>query len=245
MKINNIDNRQNNFRGFTRTVYKAGKSACADNIQHRNNTWFFRKDLNWTNFASFLKNKYKDSSKVGTYVYACSDGREAYSLLMALDSMLDEREVQKFCPIQARDYDLFVINKAKIEFLEIDDIEKDRINYITNGRFNEYFEPTSKIDSRYKPTKKLTDRINFTVSDFTKDYEMLPKENTVLLVRNCWPYFSMTNQYNLPQKVCEHFDSNATIVLGEFDFETQEIKDFLKNGFIAESIGPYGNIFTK
>ena len=139
MRVTNIDNsNQINFRGLTRTVYRAGKSATDENILHRNNTWLFRKDLNWIKFAEILKTKYKDTDKVHTFVHACSDGSDAYSLLMALDNVLGEKETEKFCPIIAKDYDLFVINIAKKGFLEIDDIEKKRINYYTNGRFNEY-----------------------------------------------------------------------------------------------------------
>lgn len=247
MQVQNVNTnlQNNNFRGFVRTVYKAGKTTTAENIQHRNNTWFFRKDLDWLRFADFLRNKYQNVEKVNTYVQACSDGREAYSLLMALDTALGEKETEKFCPILAKDYDIFVINQARTEFLELDDIEKDRINQITNGRFDEYFQPASKLEKKYKPTKKLTDRIKFDVSDFTKEYNTLPKENCVLLVRNCWPYFSMTNQYNLPQKICEHFEKNSTIVIGEFDLESQERRDFLKNGFKSAFATPYGNIFEK
>ena len=247
MRVQNVNTnlQNNNFRGFERTVYKAGKTASADNIQHRNNTWLFRKDLNWIKFAEILKNKYKDTPKVHTFVHACSDGREAYSLLMALDSVLGEKKTEKFCPILAKDYDIFVINKAKTEFLEIDELEKERINYVTNGKFGEYFEATSKLENKYKPTKKLTDRINFDVSDFTKEYNTLPKENCVLLVRNCWPYFSITNQYTLPRKICEHFERNATIVIGNFDSEAIEPRDFLKNGFKPTLGSPYGNVFEK
>lgn len=242
-KINNVNH--NNFKGFERTVYKAGKCATEDNVLHRNNTWFFRKDLQWIKFAEFLKEKYKNIDKINTFVYACSDGREVYSLLMALDANLDAKEVEKFCPIKARDYDIFAINKAKTEFLTIDEVEKERINFFTGNKFDEYFEPTSKIEGKYRPTKKLTDRVIFEVSDFTKDYDKLPQENCVLMVRNCWPYFSMTNQYNLPQKVCNHFNKNATIIIGEFDYESQERRDFLKNGFKSAFATPYGNVFEK
>ena len=243
-RVNYIQ-RENTFKGFERTVYKAGRSALDENIKHRNNTWFFRKDMNWTKFAEFLKNKYKATDKIQTFVYACSDGREAYTLLMALDSVLDEKDVEKFCPIIAKDYDLFAINQAKKDFFEIDDMEKSRINYYTNQRFDEYFEPVSNLENQYRPTKKLTDRVVFETGDFTKEYNTLPKENCILLIRNCWPYFSISNQYALPRKLCEHFEKNATIVIGNFDSETQDPRDFLKNGFKPALGSPYGNVFEK
>lgn len=247
MQVSSINyfQRKTSFKGFERTVYKADRPALTENILHRNNTWFFRKDLNWTKFAEFLKNKYKTIDKIQTFVHACSDGREAYTLLMALDSVLDKEEVEKFCPIIAKDYDLFAINLAKEGFFEIDDMEKSRIDFYTNQRFDEYFEPVPNLENQYRPTKKLTDRVVFEQGDFTKEYNTLPKENCVLLVRNCWPYFSITNQYTLPRKLCEHFEKNATIVIGNFDSESQYPKDFLKNGFKPALGSPYGNVFEK
>lgn len=247
MQVSSVNyfQRENSFKGFERTVYKAGRPALAENILHRNNTWFFRKDMDWTKFAEFLKNKYKTTEKIQTFVHACSDGREAYTLLMALDSVFEKNEVERFCPIIAKDYDLYAINRAKEDFFEIDDIEKSRINFYTNQKFYEYFEPVSKLENLYRPTKKLTDRVVFETGDFTKEYCTLPQENCVLLVRNCWPYFSINNQYTLPRKLCEHFEKNATIVIGNFDSETQDHKDFLKNGFKPALGSPYGTVFEK
>ena len=127
----------------------------------------------------------------------------------------------------------------------VDDVEKSRIDFYTNQKFDEYFEPVSKLENRYRPTKKLTDRVVFETGDFTKEYNTLPKENCVLLVRNCWPYFSMSNQYTLPRKLCEHFEKNATIVIGNFDSESQSPRDFLINGFKPALGSPYGNVFEK
>ena len=73
----------------------------------------------------------------------------------------------------------------------------------------------------------------------------MPKENVVLSVRNCWPYFSMTNQYNLPRKVCNHFDKNATILIGEFDLTTQEGADFMQNGFKPVGAVSFNTVFVK
>ena len=41
----------------------------------------------------------------------------------------------------------------------------------------------------------------------------------------------MTNQYTLPKKVCNHFEKDAMIVIGDFDLTTQESIDFMQNGF--------------
>ena len=246
MRIIGINNQnQNTFKSFERTVYKAGRCALEENVLHKNNTWAFRSDINWLDLAKFAVEKYEGIEKIKTFFYACSDGREPQSFLIALDAIFGEKAVEKFCPIIARDYDLFVINKAKSNFYDFSEEEVYRINYITGNRFNEYYEPVPKIDNRYKATKKLTDRIIYEVGDFTKEYEDLPKENVFLSVRNCWPYFSMNNQYNLPCKVCNHFDKNATIVIGKFDLTTQESFDFLKNGFKFADNDLFTTVFAK
>ena len=233
MKVLGINNNYNqtSFKSFERTVYKAGKSALEENILHRNNSYILRSDLPWKELAEKILTKFKDVDKVSTIIYACSDGREPMSLLIALDSIIGEKELDKFCPIIARDYDSFVINQARANFYDISEEERGRINLISSNKFDEYFTPVSKIKNRYKAKKKLTDRIIYEVGDFTKEYSALPKENIILGTRNCWPYFSMTNQYSLPQKVCNHFDKNAILLLGDFDFTTQFKNDFTENGF--------------
>lgn len=233
MRILNIGNNynQNSFKGFERTVYKAGKTAVEENILHRNNTYALRGDISWRGLAKISYEKYKNVNKVFTCFYACSDGREPQSFLIALESLFGEKGIEKFCPIFAIDYDPFVINLAKKNFYEFSEEEIRRINKISGGKFSEYYEPVSKLENRYKATKKLTDKIIYQVGDFTKNYENLPKKNVLLSVRNCWPYFSMTNQYTLPKKVCNHFEKDAMIVIGDFDLTTQESIDFMQNGF--------------
>lgn len=227
----NYYNNHNSFKGFERTVYKAGMSATEENILHRNNSYILRKDLPWKSVAAEIIDKFKNVDKVSTIIYACSDGREPMSFLIALDSVAGEKEVEKFCPIIAKDYDLFAINTAKANFYEFSEEEKSRINLISNNRFDEYFTAVSKLENRYKATKKLTDRILYETGDFTKEYSTLPKENIILATRNCWPYFSMRNQYRLPKELCNHFDKNAMLLFGEFDFTSQNRSDFLENGF--------------
>ena len=229
--INNNYNTKPNFRGFERTVYKAGKSAVEENILHRNNTYTLRGEISWGGLANISNEKFKKLKNVFTYFYACSDGREPQSFLIALESLYGEKAIEKFCPIFAIDYDPFVINLAKKNFYEFSEEEILRINKISGGKFSEYYEPVSKLENRYKATKKLTDKIIYQVGDFTKGYENLPNRNVLLSVRNCWPYFSMTNQYTLPKKVCNHFEKDAMIVIGDFDLTTQESIDFMQNGF--------------
>ena len=243
--INNNYNTKPSFRGFERTVYKAGKPSLDEYISHRNNTYALRMDINWINLAKTVFEKFKDVDNVFTTFYACSDGRETQSFLIALDSLFGEKATEKFCPIIAKDYDPFVINIANKNFYEFSEEEIRRINKISGGKFHEYYETVSKLDNRYKATKKLTDRILYEVGDFTKEYQILPKENVILGIRNCWPYFSMKNQYTLPMRVCNHFDKNALLLLGDFDFTTQDKTDFMQNGFKTSEDLTLKNIYIK
>ena len=130
LSINNNYNNQASFKGFDRTVYKAGKNAVEENILHRNNTYALRMDINWINLAKTVIEKFKDVDNVFTTFYACSDGRETQSFLIALDSLFGEKATEKFCPIIAKDYDPFVINLAKKNFYEFSEEEIRRINKI-------------------------------------------------------------------------------------------------------------------
>ena len=247
MKILSINNNYNqtSFKGFERTVYKAGKSAVEENILHRNNTYALRSDILWTDLVKSTFKKYKNIEKVFTCFYACSDGREVQSFLIAMESLYGEKAVEKFCPILAKDYDHFVINIAKKNIYEFSEEEINRINQISDGKFDQYYEPVSKLDNTYKATTKLTDKIIYEVGDFTKEYKNLPKEKIFLSVRNCWPYFSLTNQYDLPKKLCMHFDKDATILIGQFDLLSQNRFDFKKNGFdIADTLS-LDTVFVK
>ena len=246
MKVLNINNyNQTNFRALERTVYKVGKPALEENILHRNNTYSLRSDIDWLNLAKTTLEKFINVDKVFTAFYACSDGREAQSFLLTMDSIFGEKALEKFTPIHAIDYDSFAINLAKNNFYEFSEAEIRRIDAVTGGRFSDYYKPASKLDNRYKATKKLTDRIIYEVGDFTKEYQNLPKEKVLLSVRNCWPYFSMSNQYTLPRKVCNHFDRDAMILLGDFDLTTQETYDFMHNGFKVADIESLKTVFVK
>lgn len=246
MRILSInDYNQTNFKAFERTVYKAGASAVEENIIHRNNTYALRSDIDWMRLAKLTFEKYKNVDKVFTVFYACSDGREPQSFLIALESLFGEKAIEKFTPFYAIDYDPFVINIAKNNFYEFSNDEISRINAISNNKFEEYYEEVSKLDNKYKATKKLTDKIIYNVGDFTKEYTKLPKEKIFLSVRNCWPYFSMRNQYTLPSKLCDYFEKDATMVLGKFDLSTQEGVDFMQNGFKMADVNSLNTVFIK
>lgn len=244
MRINSIQNNYNNIahKSFSRTVY----SNAADGIvQHKNNTMLCRSDMDWQSLIKFLVDKYKDVDKVHIFDYACSNGSEAYTILINLFNNYSENIVKKFTPVIARDYDNFVINLANLKTLTIDSEEQNHINQCTENKFNEYFSLVSKILNKYSPSSKLTSNVVFQVGDITKDYENLPKENVVLFVRNMWPYLKFEEQQSLPRRLCHHFDKNTTIIIGRHDLRTQKYSDFIKNGFELADVNGHGAVFAK
>ena len=193
------------------------KSSSAK-VLWRNNTSFFRNDLAWKELVLFLKKKYANVDKVNVFSYACSNGLEVYSFLMEMFSNLDEKTIKKFTPIIAKDFDSVPINAAKSKIIDISFVEQHRINYHTKYKFDDYFTKITQLEGKYRPSEKLTDLVEFRVGDFTEEYKDLPKDNTVLFVRNCWPYFSPEMQKELPQKLYNYLGENSTVILGNFDY---------------------------
>ena len=51
-------------------------------------TQFFRPDIKWDSFSSYLKERYHGVRMVNVINAACSDGSEPYSIIMALKKNL-------------------------------------------------------------------------------------------------------------------------------------------------------------
>ena len=239
MKIQSINssyyfNNQNtkpSFKSFKRAVVKPCKNPLIEEVLWRNNTSIYRNDMAWGELVKFLKEKYADVEKVAVYNYAGSNGLETYTFLMELLSTSDNETIQKFTPIIARDFDKYAINLANQKSVELEDFEIDRVNIHTKGCFEDYFEKKAQLDGKYYPKENLTDLIEFGVGDFTKEYKDLPKDNVIIIVRNCWPYFSQDDRENLPQKLYEHLGKNATLITGNYDFLNLGYRKFRDSGF--------------
>lgn len=221
------------FKAFVREVKKPG----SDEIMWKNNTGIFRMDMSWSDLANFLKEKYSDVEKVHVYNYASSNGLEAYSLLMELLANNDVEDVDKFLPIIAKDVDEYAIRMAKGRLVDINDCEKRKINIHTDNHFDDYFETVSWKKGKYRPKLKLTENVEFSVGDFTKEYEDLPKDNVIIIARNCWRYFPEDARQELPQKLYDHLGKNVTLITGNYD-TVLGFKKFKHSGFKRTHI-PY------
>ena len=248
MRINSGNNYKitPTFSAWNRTVYRPTKARpLIKEVAYRNDTSFFRGDLMWDNFIRFLTDKYQDVSKVNIYNYACSNGSEPFSIIMKLLSTLGEKESEKFFPIIAKDIDTDAIKIAESNSLPIDWYEKASINYHTNNKFDLYFtkDPSENLLDEdqfyYFPAKSLTERVEFSKRDIFEDYKNINPENSVVLVRNFWPYL----EHNIPKlisKLAEQMGKNSTLVIGGFDVNACEnfyginlIRELIKKGFIS------------
>ena len=68
MQINRIEDNYSKiqFRGFERSVVKPMGDLVHD-VKHRNNTYIFRRDLDWDKLIEVLKTKYSKTKKVNVY----------------------------------------------------------------------------------------------------------------------------------------------------------------------------------
>ncbi len=233
-----------------RKIYKRSLPKFAFQLlQFRISSVTLQEDYNIKSILGFFTKFFKDVDKVAFFDYASSIGLEAYSYLLGMDSFMEKEVAQKFLPIHARDYDEEVIKLALMRQVDIQDSEKYKLENKMVENFNKNFYPVNPNAILASPTYRVSDiyasQVDFEVGDITKDYKNLPKENIILSIRNCWPYFSREDQLYLPEKLCNHFDKNAVIMIGSFDFRTQHSKDFLKNGFKKAHVKTNGAVFVK
>ena len=89
---------QNSFTGIfgkhTRTYknYQSGKLEgqiiAGKEVFNRHTTSFFRTDLDWTKLGKYLQKKFSNTPRVQTLIWGCSEGLEAYSLVILLKHFL-------------------------------------------------------------------------------------------------------------------------------------------------------------
>ena len=208
-------------------------------VKHRNTTCFYRSDLDWDSLTSFLDKKYADASRVNTYCYACSDGSEPYSFVMKMISSLGEPKAEKFFPVNAKDYDSFIINKAKSKKVSLISYEPEIINQQINGSLDNYMEFLGKnrklhyLEYMYAVKDKLFNKVNFQRANVLSDVASIQSDNAVVFCRNFWPYLRDGKKIdNLAQNLYESLGKNSCVILGEYDQGDERVfKAMEKAGF--------------
>ena len=132
--------------------------------QHVSNYTFFFRDIlaapfdknhkGWERlFDVILKNLPKDE-KINFYDIACSDGSEAYSVIMTLNERLGEEEAKRFYPIHATDCDGNIIQNAK-KYVFASKSDIDNIRYYTSENLDTYFKKQKAEGDEYNYGYKL------------------------------------------------------------------------------------------
>ena len=193
-------------------------------VLNRNTTGFFRSDLDWQEFATFLENKYKNVEQPNITIYGCSDGTEAYSLATVLIERTPTFAYKTF-PIIAKDIDQHIISKAKSEIIDSEKSDIFAINYHLNGKFNHYFQTCGTrnpdFDFGLKPKKPLYDKIIFKQANILEDIQNLPNKNNIILCRNMWKYLGKENHNYLAQQLYEKTKHNGLVVIGSYDTKSE------------------------
>lgn len=246
MIVKSIQNKQ---YPAPQTSFKSNRRIVKDKngkIMYRTTTYFFRPGFDWSQFTNYLDSKYKQVPKVNIIDHICSNGPEAYSIVMKLLTKIGQR-AEKFFPIIAKD-----INKENIEMAQnstpigIDDVEMFHANYHTNNNFFTYFTPVSpentNDDIAVVPNKNIREKVKFSLGDIFQDIDSAPSSNTVFLCRNFWPYLNEQQREQLVKKMSK-FDYTSLVVIGEFDTEHSNIEALLeKYKFIRT---PVSYVYTK
>lgn len=247
MKIHS--NIENNYTKQNNVGFNANKRLVTDaagEILYKNNTWFFRNDLNWDKFSNLLIEKYKDTPKVHIRNYACSEGAESASLVMILIKKLGLKKAQKFFPIIASDFDPVILENPQKGILKLSQGDLWRIEKRIGRDFSEFIEIESSpraffnevvYSAKMKPI--LRDAIKFEEKDILNDLPSITSENSVVLCRNFWPYLSLENQHKLADILSKKLGQNSMFVLGSSDALGVEYKNlFIPRGInLRKTIG--------
>lgn len=214
--------------GFTSRVYSL--DIGTSNIRMCNLTQLFRKDVEWLNFAKYVQKLFKDKDKVNIIQFAASSGAEAYTQIISLLETGSKKDVKKFFPIQAYDIDSTIVNVAKSGLInlnkkEIDILSTNNINVKKYFNLNKQQLPLENENSfflqkTYKAKDILTENVIFEEGDMFKLVnDINDNSNTIVLCRNCLPYFNKNLQEKFIQTMAKNLKEKSLLVIGDFDFD--------------------------
>ncbi len=198
-------------------------------------TWFFRQDLDWKRFIEYQTELFKNKDNVNIVQFGASDGTEAYTYLMSFFEYADEKDIAKFCPIEAYDIKESMVKMASDGYINISSTDKENmdklgINWEKSFRLAKT-EPYYNNTTLYLTKSRLKQRVNFNHGDM---FQILPtlkdESNTILLCRNCLGYFDDTPQkiYQFIKTVSEVLKKDSLFVTGNLEAEIPYIESFLR-----------------
>lgn len=193
-----------------------------------NSTSFFREDIDWRNIGRIFQTQFP-KGQVNVYDFACSDGSEAYSLIIALIEQLGEQEASRFFPINASDIDFEIIKTANSGKIIATDDDLRKISQATGGKIGKYFDPQPLDINKVilYPKEILRKNVSFNTKSISQGLNETQDGDKIILCRNFWKYLS---QYELEKSAWElgcKTDPNSLVLVGAFDFEQEQFPFFL------------------
>lgn len=210
-------------------------------------TKMFRADLDWERFTDYFVKHFRDKDNVQILQFASSDGSEAYSQIITLLENYQDKNINKFLPIEAYDIDTNVYNIAKSGMINISDNEKLKF-MVRDIEFDKYFKKLSdkkiKIENdtlensvTYEVSPLLRSKVNFHQGDmFDAIQKYKDNSNTILLCRNILSYFTDREIDKFLTTVSYKLKSGSLFVIGEID-NSRVDSEIQRYGF--ERVLPY------
>ena len=205
-------------------------------------TCMFRNDISWKALAKFLNNHFKKTEKVQILNPACSDGSEAYSLIMSLKE-LNVESAQKFLPIKACDIDEVILQAANSGLVKttpndrfsIKENTKDFRKYLTNTNEklniinDNLLEDNQNLDLKtFKVTDELKNAVEFKRNDlFNLLKNHKDNANTFLMCRNVLGHLEEYQVKKFADLVHKKLDTRSVIAIGDFDVNHSKIDEYL------------------
>jgi len=192
-------------------------------VVNRNNTIFFRDHDFFPKLTKLLSKEFKKAPKVNTYCFGCSDGSEVFTFIMSMLTTKKESNPQKFFPIKASDIDPVAIQKANNNDYHITLHEKEKISFFTRKQYNRFIsqpfgEPADdKKGTKVFVNKELYDCVDFKIKNILTDYKEINPKNSIVMIRNFWPYIDYLDRIIFFRNLYNHLDSGSYIVIGDFD----------------------------
>lgn len=89
-------------------------------VINRNVTELFRPDLRWKEFTELLAKKYERNDNINLIDYACSDGSEAYTIVLSLINYTPENLSEKVSQnYSKRHFDKHILSRAMKQVIAI------------------------------------------------------------------------------------------------------------------------------
>lgn len=248
---NPIKTQQNYYKPSFKSFFRTVKNNHGGML-YKNNTCFFRTDLEWKPLGEFLANKYQNSGKINITSFGCSIGEEAYSLAILLQELHPQLAENAF-PIIGIDNDkeilertkenLFTLKIEELAFLE-KYIEKDFDKYLVldsmESFWNERFQEKQFL---IQLTEDLRSKVVFKEGNILTQVNKLKDKNQILFCRNIWPYLKFRERVQLATELSEKLNKTSTLIIGNYDWACNT-PDLLEN-FGFRQIENLDNVFVK